>query len=169
MAFLITASHVTMTFPFLSFRHVSSSSAQALKWLVNLIAASQEINYIVVGTTYLFFYRALKAQGVDRQTLPYRGQPYVNIFGLTVVTIVVFIQGYYVFLPGGWDVGNFFTYYTMVFACAVFFLSWKLLKRTKFVHPTAADLVWDKPAIDAYEDSGSVGRYMDLVPGNAAC
>lgn len=65
---------VTMAFTFLSFLQVSSSSAQALKWLVNLITASQEINYVIMGTTYLFFYRALKAQGIDRRSLPYRGK-----------------------------------------------------------------------------------------------
>jgi amino acid transporter len=157
---------VTMIFPFLSFLQVSSGSAQALKWLVNIITASQEINYIVMGTTYLFFYRALKAQGVDRRTLPYRGwcQPYVNIFGLTIVSIVVCIQGYYVFMPGSWDIGNFFTYYTMIFACLVFFLGWKLIKRTKFVPAATADLAWEKPLIDAYEEATDppLGLWEDI-------
>jgi len=77
---------------------------------------------------------------------------------------VVFIQGYYVFLPGSWDVGNFFTYYTMIFACAAFFLGWKLFKRTRFVHPLAADLVWDKPVIDAYEETRGppLGLWEDM-------
>lgn len=64
---------ITMMFPFLSFLQVSSSSAQAMKWLVNLVTASQLINYVVMGITYLFFFRALKAQGIDRKTLPYYG------------------------------------------------------------------------------------------------
>ena len=33
------------------------------------------------------------------------------------------------------------------------FLIWKVLKRTKFVKPHEADLVWERPLIDAYEDS----------------
>lgn len=64
---------VTMAFPFLSFLQVSNGSATAITWLVNLVTASQLINYVVMGTTYLFFYRACKAQGIDRNTLPYRG------------------------------------------------------------------------------------------------
>ncbi|OQU94809.1 hypothetical protein CLAIMM_01105 [Cladophialophora immunda] len=144
---------ITMVFPFLSFLQVSKGSATAIKWLVNLVTASQVLNYVFMGTTYLFFYRALKAQGIDRRTLPYRGwcQPYLNCFGLVFVTIIVFIQGYTVFLPGFWDVGTFFTYYTMIFVCAVLYVGWKLIKRTKVVKPHEADLVWDKPVIDAYE------------------
>lgn len=57
------------------------------------------------------------------------------------------------FLPGSWDVGTFFTYYTMIFVCIVLFAGWKIVKRTKFVKPEDADLVWDKPVIDKYEES----------------
>ncbi|KAG4444041.1 hypothetical protein IFR05_000501 [Cadophora sp. M221] len=146
---------VTMVFPFLSFLQVSANSAQAIKWLINLVTASQVLNYVIMGTTYMFFFRALKAQGIDRRTLPYRGwcQPYVNIFGLIFVSIIVVVQGYSVFLPGNWDVGTFFTYYTMIFVCILLFGFWKIFKKTKFVRPEEADLVWEKPAIDAYEAS----------------
>ncbi|KIW99393.1 uncharacterized protein Z518_11381 [Rhinocladiella mackenziei CBS 650.93] len=119
-----------------------------------------------MGTTYLFFYHALKVQGIDCRTLPYRGwfQPNVNIFGLIFVTIVVLIQGYAVFLPGFWDLGTFFTYYTMIFVCILLFVGWKLIKRTKFVRPQDADLVWDRPVIDAYEESGDppLGLWEDV-------
>lgn len=64
---------ITMVFPFLSFLQVSSNTSQAIKWLVNLVTASQLINFVIMCTTYIFFYRALKAQGIDRRTLPYRG------------------------------------------------------------------------------------------------
>lgn len=64
---------VTMIFPFLSFLQVGSGSAQAITWLVNLVTASQLLNYVFIGITYLFFYRAVKAQGIDRRSLPYRG------------------------------------------------------------------------------------------------
>lgn len=64
---------VTMIFPFLSFLQVGSGTSQAIKWLVNIVTASQQLNYTIMGITYLFFYRALKAQGIDRRTLPYRG------------------------------------------------------------------------------------------------
>lgn len=33
------------------------------------------------------------------------------------------------------------------------FIIWKIIKKTKFVKAHEADLVWERPLIDAYEDS----------------
>ncbi len=51
---------------------------------------------------YIFFYRALKAQGFDRKDLPYIGwaQPYCAWFGLATMTFTVVCYGYTTFLPG---------------------------------------------------------------------
>jgi amino acid transporter len=128
--------------------------------LANLTEASQIIDYISMCIIYLFFYRALKAQGYDRKDLPYYGwgQPYCAWFGLITMIFTVAAYGYTTFLPGckfafilsthasltiyqGWDVGTFFSYYTMCFACPVLYVGWKLLKRSKFVKSEEADLV----------------------------
>lgn len=166
-----------MIFPFLSFLSVGSGASQALKWLANLTQASQLLDYVFMCITYIFFYRALKAQGYDRKNLPYRGwgQPYVAYAGMACMVTTVAIYGYTVFLPGWWNVGKFspfpapetrlllmshpltefpgtfFTYYTMVFVCIVLFSFWKLVKKTKFIKPEECDLVWERPVIDAYE------------------
>lgn len=69
---------IVMVFPCLAFLQVSSASNNVLTWLTSLITAGGIINYIVMTITYIFFYNAMKAQGVDRNTLPYTGwfQPY---------------------------------------------------------------------------------------------
>ncbi len=146
---------VTSIFPLLSFLAVSSSTESVITWFVNLTEAAQLINYIVMSTTYIFFYRALKAQGIDRQKLPYVGwfQPYCAWIGLVFMALILGCYGYATFLPGRWDVGTFFSYYTMVFLAPLTFSGWKIWKRSKFVRASDADLVWDKPAIDAYEES----------------
>jgi len=41
----------------------------------------------------------------------------------------------------------------MVAVCPVLYVGWKLLKKTKIVKKEECDLVWEKPAIDAYEAS----------------
>lgn len=91
-----------MIFPFLSFLAVGSSSAQVITWLANLTEASQIIDYICMCTIYIFFYRALKAQGIDRSTLPYVGwlQPYCAWAGLVAMALTVACYGYTTFLPG---------------------------------------------------------------------
>ncbi|KAG6354746.1 hypothetical protein INS49_003827 [Diaporthe citri] len=146
---------VTMVFPFLSFLAVSNGTAQAVQWLANLTEAAQIIDYIVMCLTYIYFYRALKVQCVDRDTLPYKGwfQPYSAWIGLVGEIFVVSCYGYETFLPGYWDTGTFFSYYLMIFVAVLTYTAWKIIKRTKVVRPEDADLVWDKPVIDAYEDA----------------
>lgn len=61
------------------------------------------------------------------------------------------VYGYSVFFPGRWDVSSFFTYYTMVLVAPATVFGWKLTKKTKFIKPHEADLVWERPEIDAYE------------------
>ncbi|OAG41603.1 hypothetical protein AYO21_04067 [Fonsecaea monophora] len=146
---------VTMLFPLLSLLTLGTSSTQVITWLTNLTEASQIIDFIVMCIIYLFFYRALKAQGYDRNTLPYRGwgQPYVAWVALIFMIFIVGTYGYTTFLPGWWDVGVFFSYYTMCFVCPLLYVGWKIVKKTKIVKPEEADLVWERPVIDAYEAS----------------
>ncbi|KAM3070855.1 hypothetical protein ACMFMG_009773 [Clarireedia jacksonii] len=146
---------ITMIFPFLSFLAVGSSSGQVITWLANLTEASQIMDFICMCIIYLFFYRALRAQGVDRKTLPYRGwgQPWCAWAGLVAMVGTVGGYGYTTFLPGWFDLGTFFSYYTMVFVCPILYISWKVLKRTRVVRPEEADLLWERPVIDAYEAS----------------
>jgi amino acid transporter len=148
---------VTSVFPFLGFLNVSSGSAKVLTWFTNIITAAQIIDYIVICITYLFFYRACKAQGVDRRSMPYFAsfQPYSTWVALIFLTCVVACYGYPVFLPGRWAIDTFFTFYLMVLVAPVLFFGWKLFKRTKVIKPLEADLIWQKPVIDAYEESYS--------------
>ncbi|CAK4030571.1 probable amino acid transporters [Lecanosticta acicola] len=144
---------IVMCFPCLAFLQLGSGSAQVLTWLINLVTAGGIINYIVMTTTYIFFYRACKAQGLDRKTLPYTGwfQPYSAYIGLVWMIVIVFCYGYSSFKP--WSVDDFFTYYTMLILAPILFLGWKLIMRTKLVKPTEADLVWERPVVDTYEES----------------
>ena len=144
---------VVMIFPFLSFLSVSSSSSIVLTWLVNLITAGGVIDYIVMGITYIAFYNACKAQGVDRKQFPYTGwfQPWCGYIGTAWMTVIVFCFGYTSFAPASVD--GFFSNYTMLIVAPITFLGWKLLKKTKIVKPSEADLVWERPVVDAYEES----------------
>lgn len=41
----------------------------------------------------------------------------------------------------------------MQIAIPPLYLIWKLIKRTKLIKPQEADLIWERPVIDAYEAS----------------
>jgi yeast amino acid transporter len=48
----------------------------------------------------------------------------------------------------------------------VLYVGWKVIKRTKTVHPMEADLVWERPIVDAYEASfisPPVGFWTELL------
>lgn len=159
---------IVMLFPLLSFLQVSSGSAKVLTWLVNLITAGGLIDFIVMCITYLAFFYACKAQGLDRKTLPYCGyfQPYSAWIALIWLVVIVFVYGYSVFLPGFWKIDDFFSYYTMVGVAPCLYLFWKFFKKTKTIKSSKADLVWDAPLIDAYEASfvtPPVGFWTEMV------
>lgn len=159
---------IVMLFPFLAFLAVSNDSVVVLNWLTNIITAAQIIDHIVISITYIFFYKACKAQGIDRKTLPYCGwfQPYGAYIAAAFLTTVVFTYGYSVFLPGKFTVQGFFTYYTMLLIAPITFFGWKIVKTTKFVKAEEADLVWDRPQIDAYEaafEEVPVGFWVEIL------
>ncbi|KAF4844788.1 General amino acid permease AGP2 [Colletotrichum siamense] len=149
----IWAFALVMLFPLLSFLQVSNNTAKVVTMLQSLTQAAQLLNYVIICVVYVFFYRACNAQGIIRRNLPYYGyfQPYCSYIGIVWMTFMVTCFGYATFLPGHWDTLTFFSYYTMIFVGIITFSAWKLYKRTRFVPAAEADLIWDKPIIDAYE------------------
>lgn len=101
-----------------------------------------------------FSIELLKAQGIDRSTLPYCGwgQPYCGYIASCILSVVTLCFGYTTFL-GPWDNGTFFSNYTLVLLAPVLFIFWKVIKRTKFIKPHEADLIWERPLIDAHEQT----------------
>ncbi|KAJ5807959.1 hypothetical protein N7474_009228 [Penicillium riverlandense] len=144
---------IVMIFPILAFMQVSSSSAIVITWFANLVTAGGLINYVCITLTYIFFHRACKAQGLDRSTLSYyaRFQPFCAYFAFVWMILVAILYGYPAYKP--WNVRTFWSDYTMQIAIPPLFLIWKLIKKTRFVRPNEADLIWERPLIDAYEAS----------------
>lgn len=163
---------VVMCFPLLSFLQLNSNSAEVLSWLVTLITAGALIDYLVMCITYVNFYRACKVQGIDRRTLPYTGyfQPYCAYIGIVVLSLILLFYGYAAFRP--WSVEVFFQNYTMQIAAPILYFGWKLIKRTKVLHPRELDLVWEAPEVDEYEATFANpppsfwGEMLDLVTFN---
>ncbi|GKZ24575.1 hypothetical protein AbraIFM66951_011449 [Aspergillus brasiliensis] len=165
---------IVFIFALLSFLQVSNGSAVVLNWFVNLVTASQLINFSVITFTYTRFRKALMAQGVPRTSLPYqsRGQPYVAYIALVSTFVMTFVGGYTVFLPGNWDIPTFFFSYTMIGVFPVIYVGWKLWHRTKFLDPTEVDIVTGVEEVDVYTrnyveepSSNAFTRFNDWVFG----
>jgi amino acid transporter len=113
---------IVLLIALLSFLQLGENSAVVLNWFVSLVTASQLINFSVMCFTFLRFYKACQVQGLDRNTLPYKGrfQPYAAWYGLVTTFIMTFVGGYTVFLKGQWDLPSFLFSYLMVSCPSVF-------------------------------------------------
>ncbi|KAF2970775.1 hypothetical protein GQX73_g2761 [Xylaria multiplex] len=136
----------------LAFLQVTQGTAVVLSWFVSLVTASQLINYCVVCCTYVCFHRALKAQGISRGSLPYKGylQPYAAYYALAATFIFALVGGYTVFLPGNWDVASFLFSYTSVVAFPILYVGWKVIHKTKIYPSAEVDLQQDLYGVEEY-------------------
>ncbi len=102
--------------------------------------------------TYTRFKKACEAQGLSRDSLPYKGrwQPFLAWYALTGCFIMTFVGGYTVFLPGKWNVETFLFSYTMIGLFPILFVGWKILKKTKWLKPEEVDLYKDVEEIEEY-------------------
>lgn len=136
----------------LSFLQVSKNAAVVLQWFVNLVTASQLINFCCMCVTFLAWRRALDAQGVDLRSLPFRARwgKTCAWYALIGCFIMTFVGGYSVFLPGNWDIPTFLFSYAMVGIFPVLYVGWKLVKRTKIRDPRTVDLVTGVREVEEY-------------------
>ncbi|PBK80721.1 general amino acid permease AGP2 [Armillaria gallica] len=147
---------ITTLVALLAFLQVSNDTAKVLEWFVSLTAATQVINYAIVTFTYLRFYYALKAQGIPRSSLPFRGplQPFCGYYAFAFTLIMPFILGYSVFMPGNWDTTTFFFSYTIIGILPILFIVWKVLHRTRLIRPEEVTFFEEeRKIIDDYEAS----------------
>lgn len=99
--------------------------------------------------TWAGWNRALKAQGIDRDTLHWKApfMPYGAYIGIGTGCVVIIFLGFDVFSP--FSVQGFITGYFGVLFTVVCFVFWKILKRTKLVKPEEADIWSGKEEVDA--------------------
>lgn len=145
--------YVSIAFSFLSLLQLGDSGMKVLNFMVSLCTGSQILNYAIMGITYLCFYRACKAQGIDRDNFTFKSwwQPYSAIFATSMLWCVVGILGYTVFMPGRWSIDDFLFNYIMLLIAIGVFIFWKLWKRTKFIRPEDADLQTGLDEIEEHE------------------
>ncbi|KJF61620.1 general amino acid permease [Coccidioides immitis RS] len=136
----------------LSFLQVSNSAGVVLQWFVSLVTASQLINFSIMAFTYIRFKKACDAQGLSRNSLPFKSpwQPFLAWYAFVGCAVMAVVGGYTVFLPGKWDVPTFLFSYTMIAVVPFLFIGWKVFKRTRFLKPTEVDLMQDLDEIEEY-------------------
>ncbi|VVT51262.1 uncharacterized protein SAPINGB_P003038 [Magnusiomyces paraingens] len=149
----IVAVGVSLCFGFLSFLQLGKGAQAVLNWMVNIVTVSQLLNFSTLCVTYICFFHALKAQNIDRNSLPYCGylQPYLAYVGLVCTLTMTFLAGYPVFV--NWDVTTFIFSYIMIPICVIIFLVWKVFKKTSFRKSIDIDLTTGLKEIQEHIDS----------------
>lgn len=96
--------------------------------------------------------QALKAQGISRDDLPYKGpgQPLGSWFVLVSTGIILLFKGFNTFLP--FTPGLFITSYLPVPLFFIFWLGYKLRYRTRVIPSSKVDLLTGKREIDEEEE-----------------
>ncbi|KAK8153196.1 amino acid permease/ SLC12A domain-containing protein [Phyllosticta citrichinensis] len=146
---------VVLCFGGLSFLQVSNSTAVVLNWFVSLVTASQLINFCVIAFTYTRFMNACGAQGISRDSLPYKApfQPYTRWFAFACCSVMTIIAGYSIFIDDNFTVPDFLFQYMMVGVFPVVFVLWKVIKKTKWLRPAEVDLTTGVWEIDVYTEN----------------
>ncbi|EGG10318.1 uncharacterized protein MELLADRAFT_34045 [Melampsora larici-populina 98AG31] len=158
----------------LAYMSLNEKASTLFNWLVTPSATAGLMTWWTICLSYLRFYKGLKVQGYDRDSLPYKApfQPYLTYYTLTVLTLVIMLNGFEVFIPGNWSTGEFVVAYITLPMFLIGYIVWKLIKKTELVRAECMDLVsGQKDFLDADEvevlEKPEVtkpwGKLMDVV------
>ncbi|WVQ77768.1 hypothetical protein IAR50_007458 [Cryptococcus sp. DSM 104548] len=130
-------------FGFLAFLSAGSGGAsQAFDWLQDICSLTGLLTWGSLCFTYTRFHAALKAQGIPRETLPWKAvcQPYLAYYGIFMCSVIVLFSGFSVFMKGNWNASDFVADYISVPLYFIPMACWKIVKKTKAVKASEADL-----------------------------
>lgn len=85
----------TSLFSLLAYMNISSSSATVFGYFVSLVTVFGTLNWINILLSYVGFIRGMKAQGMTRADLAYKGalQPYGAYIALFLTIIITLFNG----------------------------------------------------------------------------
>ncbi|KAJ9475945.1 Proline-specific permease [Pseudozyma hubeiensis] len=104
---------VSIAFSFLSYMSVRDGASTVFGYFANMTSIAGMVTWFCIGVMYLRFNKAMKAQGMSRDVLPYRAalQPFCGWWTVCTTFIVMLFSGWSVFLNGNWSVSDFITNY----------------------------------------------------------
>lgn len=143
----------TAAFGLLGFLNESSNGAEVFNWFINITGVAGFISWTCIGISHLAFMRALRAQSISRDTLPYKAmwQPWFSWYGVFFNALIILTQGFTSFMP--WNTSDFFISYVSLMLFAVLYVGHKLVTRSRVIRPEDVDLLTGvKEVDDMYAD-----------------
>jgi len=146
----------------LAYMNVSTNGGTVFAWFVNITSITGLITWDIILITYVRFYKGLAYHGIDRDTLPYKApfQPYASYFGIFFINLIIFFNGFQVFLAGSWNVNTFITAYICLPIFLIFYLGWKIAKRPKFVRIQDMDFTTGRRELNEMDEEESA-KYVE--------
>ena len=131
---------------------LSNDAQKVFLWFMNINTFGSLLTWMSIAFSYLRFRAAIKAQCVGLENLPFKTplQPYAAYFGLSFFAFLAIGNGYHVFIDGNWSTSDFIASYIGLPIYISFFTFWKVLKKTKWVSASNADL-WTIPRRDIHQ------------------
>lgn len=172
---------ITCSISLLTYLSCNSGANVAFQWFQNLTTIASLFTWVSICVAYIRFYAALKAQGVDRNTLVFKSsfQPYTAWFCLFYFSIIILFNGFYSFgevvsdadgntvlTPEGYperafNINDFATAYVGIPIYFILYGVWKIVKRTRFIPAAEVDLYTGKAALDAMDS-----QWPEQIPKN---
>ncbi|KAF9229501.1 hypothetical protein BS17DRAFT_723335 [Gyrodon lividus] len=137
----------------LAFMAVSSGAGKVFDWFSNMTSVAGLMTWFGISITYIRFHKGLKAQGIDRTTLPYytRIQPFAAWYACIATLVICLFNGWSVFLKGEWNAATFVTSYLPLALFPILYVGSRLYYRIPPVKPHEMDFVSDLAQIEADE------------------
>ncbi|KAI0030986.1 amino acid permease/ SLC12A domain-containing protein [Vararia minispora EC-137] len=147
----VNALIISAAFSLLSYMAASRGAGNVFNWFSNMTSIAGLMTWFGIGVTYLRFYKGLKAQGIDRRSLPYwtRLQPFAAWYTVASTFLVCLFSGWAVFLRGNWDTATFVTNYLPLVLFPLLYAVARLYFRRGPVAPAAMDFTTGIAEIEA--------------------
>lgn len=130
---------ITSAFGLLAFLNLSNSGGTVFNWFVNISGVAGFISWCSISFSHICFMRALRVQGISRETLPFKApfQPWFSYYGCAFMVLITLTQGFTCFMP--WSTADFFVNYLSLILFVGLYVGYKVVYRTKFVKPQDVD------------------------------
>lgn len=138
----------TAVFGLLGFLNESNSGTTVFEWFINIAGVAGFISWTCIGVSHIAFMRALDAQNISRDSLPYKApwQPWFSWYGIGFNVLIILTQGFTSFIP--WNTSSFFVAYISLILFVVLYVGHKIVTKSKFVPAEKVDLVTGRKEVD---------------------
>ncbi|KAL8291302.1 hypothetical protein RQP46_002280 [Phenoliferia psychrophenolica] len=133
----------------LAYLNVSTGSKLVFGYFTSMVTIFGAITWMGILFAHIRFMKALKVQGISRDTLPYKawGQPYLAWTAFSITGVVAFFKGFDVFIPT-FNYKSFITNYIGIPVFVAIWAGWKLYHKTSMIPLELVDLTTGKREFD---------------------